>query len=67
MRRNMDGRVDVANHHYIDRVDIADSAVRLDQHIAEAAERLAVTGDDLDIEQAFIGLTGRHVGINRTH
>ena len=44
--------------------DVVDAGVRFDEHIAEAAERLAAGGHDLDVEQALLGLPGRHVGVD---
>ena len=60
-QRRVDRAVHVADDGDVDLPDAVDAAVRLDEHVAEAAERLFVGGDDLDIEQALVGLSCCHV------
>ena len=63
-RRRVDRRVGVADDGDVGLSDVVDAGVRFDEHIAEAAERLAAGGHDLDVEQALLGLPGRHVGVD---
>ena len=63
-RRRIDRCVQVADDDNIDTLDGSDADMRLNQHIAEAAERVITARDDLYIEQAVFGLTGRHVGVD---
>ena len=53
--RRVDRRVHVAHDDGVDLVDVGDRGVRLDEDVAEAAERLAGRGDDRDLEQGVAG------------
>src|SRR5262249_25271553 len=53
-RRRIDRRIHVADDGDVGLLDVVHAAMRLDEYIAKAAERLVALGDDLDVEQAFV-------------
>ena len=60
--RHVDRRVHVAHDHRVGLVDVRDSAVWLDQDVAETAEWLALCSNDRDVEEGVACLGGECFG-----